>query len=180
MSPWESSLSQARPLLGLQMGGPRGSGGACHEAQGCIVSSGPVTDPHGHLVRSRNVPPAAGGVGARGGRRRDPLPPRPDAHAFSLSLCPGWQGLFLQADPGSRAPARNPVTPKRCCVCVSVCLSQLVRLCATPLTVARQAALSMGFSRQERWSELPCPPPRHLPNPGIKPVSCIAGGFFTV
>ena len=39
----------------------------------------------------------------------------------------------------------------------------------------------MGFSRQEYWSGLPCPPPRDLPDPGIKPgVSCIAGRFFTV
>ena len=37
-----------------------------------------------------------------------------------------------------------------------------------PWTVARQAALSMGFSREEYWSELPCPPPRHHPNPGIE------------
>ena len=39
----------------------------------------------------------------------------------------------------------------------------------TPLTVACQAPLSMGFSRQEYWSGLPCPPPGYLPNPGIEP-----------
>jgi len=38
----------------------------------------------------------------------------------------------------------------------------------------------MGFSRQEYWSWLPCPPPGDLPNPGIEPVSHIAGRFFTV
>ena len=58
-----------------------------------------------------------------------------------------------------------------------------VRLCATPWTVARQAPLSIGFSRQEYWSGLPCPPPPgDLLNPGIKPVSltspALAGGFF--
>ena len=41
----------------------------------------------------------------------------------------------------------------------------------SPGTVARQAPLSMGFSRQEYWSGLPCPPPRDLPHPGIKPRS---------
>ena len=46
-----------------------------------------------------------------------------------------------------------------------------VRLCATPWTVARQAPLSMGFSRQEYWSGLSCPPPGELPNPGIEPRS---------
>ena len=37
--------------------------------------------------------------------------------------------------------------------------------------VACQAPLSMGFSRQEHWSGLPCPPPGDLPDPRIKPVS---------
>ena len=38
-------------------------------------------------------------------------------------------------------------------------------------TIAHQAPLSKGFSRQEYWSGLPCPPPEDLPNPGIEPVS---------
>ena len=38
----------------------------------------------------------------------------------------------------------------------------------TPWTIASQAPLSMGFSRQEYWSRLPFPSPRDLPNPGIK------------
>ena len=58
-----------------------------------------------------------------------------------------------------------------------------VWLFATPWTVAHQAPLSMGFSRQEYWSGLPCPPPGDLPNPGTKPTSlmppALAGGFFT-
>ena len=36
-----------------------------------------------------------------------------------------------------------------------------VRLCATPEMAAHQAALSLGFSRQEHWSELPFPSPMH-------------------
>ena len=36
-----------------------------------------------------------------------------------------------------------------------------VRLCATPYTAAHQAALSLGFSRQEQWSGLPFPSPVH-------------------
>ena len=58
-----------------------------------------------------------------------------------------------------------------------------VRFFVTPWTVACQAPLSMGFSRQEYWSGLPCPTPGDLPDPGIKPVSlaspALAGGFFT-
>ena len=44
-----------------------------------------------------------------------------------------------------------------------------VRLFATPQTVAYQAPLSMGFSRQECWSGLPFPSPGDLLDPGIKP-----------
>ena len=43
-----------------------------------------------------------------------------------------------------------------------------VQLFATPWTVTRQAPLSMGLSRQEYWSGLPCPSPGDLPNPGIE------------
>ena len=46
-----------------------------------------------------------------------------------------------------------------------------VWLSTTLWTVAHQPPLSMGFSRQEYWSGLPCPPPGGLPNPGIKPSS---------
>ena len=57
-----------------------------------------------------------------------------------------------------------------------------IQLFVTLWTVAQQAPLSMGFSRQEYWSGLPCPPPGDIPNPGIKPasyLSCIAGGIIT-
>ena len=57
------------------------------------------------------------------------------------------------------------------------------QLCATPWTVAHQAPLSMGFSRQESWSGLPCPPPGDHPRPGTEPASlmspALAGRFFT-
>ena len=46
-----------------------------------------------------------------------------------------------------------------------------VRLFATPRTVAYQASLSMGFSRQQYWSGLPFPSPGDLPDPGIEPRS---------
>ena len=48
-------------------------------------------------------------------------------------------------------------------------------------TVASQAFLSMGFSKQEYWSELPFPPPGDLPDPGTEPVSpTLAGRFFII
>ena len=68
------------------------------------------------------------------------------------------------------------------CSWVLNCLSR-VWLSATPWTVATQASLSVGFSRQEYCSGLPCPPPGDLPDPGIKPKSlmspALAGGFFS-
>ena len=55
-----------------------------------------------------------------------------------------------------------------------------VRLFSTPQTVAYKAPLSTGFSRQEYWSGLPFPSPRHLSNPRVEPTSpAVAGGFFT-
>ena len=78
----------------------------------------------------------------------------------------------------------------RVCVCVCVCVYNIllpkggtsrwvsevkllscVRLFAIPWTVAYQAPLSIGFSRQECWSGLPFPSPGDLPNPGIEPRS---------
>ena len=46
-----------------------------------------------------------------------------------------------------------------------------VQLFAALWTAARQAPLSMGFSRQEYWSGVPVPSPGDPPNPGIEPVS---------
>ena len=47
-------------------------------------------------------------------------------------------------------------------------------------TIAHQAPLPMGFSRQEHWSGLPCSPPGNLLDPEIEPISpALAGGFFT-
>ena len=58
-----------------------------------------------------------------------------------------------------------------------------VQLYATLWTVAHRAPLSMGFSKQEYWSQLPCPSPGDLPDPGTELSSltyaALAGGFFT-
>ena len=57
------------------------------------------------------------------------------------------------------------------------------QLSVTLWTVAHQVPLSMGLSRYEYWSGLPCPPPGDLPNPEIKPVSltspALTDGFLT-
>ena len=53
-------------------------------------------------------------------------------------------------------------------VCVLSCFSH-VQFVFTLWTIACQAPLSMGFSRQEYWSGLPCPPPGDLPAQGSNP-----------
>ena len=68
---------------------------------------------------------------------------------------------------------------------IFLCAKSFIQLCLTLCNpvVARQAPLSMGFSRQKYWSGLPFPPPGDPPDPGIKPLSLIspvlAGRFFT-
>ena len=57
---------------------------------------------------------------------------------------------------------------------VSCAVLSHVWLFAASWTVARQAPLSMGFSRQGYWSGLPLPSPGNLPDPGIKPTSCVS------
>ena len=68
-------------------------------------------------------------------------------------------------------------------VCATLSPFSHVRLCATLSTTACQAPVSMGFSRQEYWSMLPCPPPGNLTNAGTEPTSRMsperAGRFFT-
>ena len=69
------------------------------------------------------------------------------------------------------------------CWCSGLCHFSRVQLFATPWTVAHQAPLSLGFSRQEHWSGLPRSPPGALPDPGIEPTSLVspalAGQLFT-
>ena len=57
---------------------------------------------------------------------------------------------------------------------VSAYMLSCVQLFGTPWTVARQAPLSMEFSRQEYWSGLPFPPPGYLPDPGTELTSPVS------
>ena len=69
------------------------------------------------------------------------------------------------------------------CVCICGHPFSWVWLFVIPWTKARQAPLSMEFSRQEYWSGLPCSSPGDLPDPGIEPESLaspvLARRFFT-
>ena len=108
-----------------------------------------------------------------------------------------WSGLPWPSpgdlpDPGikPRSPAlqadfllSKPPEVHDKCVCVCVCVYMracmlshfsCVRLFVTSGTVARQAPLSVGLSRQKYWGALPCPPTGELPDPGIEPMSSAA------
>ena len=59
-----------------------------------------------------------------------------------------------------------------------------VQLCVTLWTIAHQASLSMGFSKQDYWQGLPCPPAGELPDSGFAPMSLksptLAGRLFII
>ena len=129
--------------------------------------------PHG-LYSSCNSPGQSTGVG-------------------SLSLL---QGIFLTQELNwGLLPYRwilyqlsyegSPLRSKPCHTWITCMLSHFshIWLFVTPWTIAHQAPLSMGFSRQEYWSGLPCPPLGDLSDPGIKPTSLMSPvltvGFFT-
>ena len=71
-------------------------------------------------------------------------------------------------------------------ICIYVCVlsCSVVFNSANSWTVAQQAPLSMGFSRKEYWSGLPCPSSGHLPDPRIELTSLTSpaslNGFFTI
>ena len=77
-----------------------------------------------------------------------------------------------------------------CAVCVLSCLSCVPTLCdpvaaKTHVTLCNlPVPLSMGFSRQDYWNGLPCPPPGDLVHPGIEPTPLmspeLADEFFTI
>ena len=78
----------------------------------------------------------------------------------------GWKKEFFR----EKTELKNCIILQSCYP-VTYMLSRFscISLFATLWTLAHQAPLFMGFSRQEYWSELPCPPPGDLPDPGIKP-----------
>ena len=89
-----------------------------------------------------------------------------------LSFSIPWQCLVSYSRDGQPALRRQ----------APVCMLS-VQLFATPWTVAHQVPLSMEFSKQKYWSELPFPSPGDLPDPGIKPTSlaspALAGELLT-
>ena len=80
-------------------------------------------------------------------------------------------------------PEKQVAHKRILCVCVYVCVKSLqLHLTLCDVMDCSPPGLQ-GFSRQEYWTGLPCPPPGDLPNPGIETASlkspALAGGFFT-
>ena len=121
---------------------------------------------------------------------RQPLP-RPSPASCRLSL-KSWSHTSVQTNYlrprtfGLCVPELSPnwqdQPPNLFAILCTKSLQSCLTLC-DPMDLAHQAPLSMGFSRQECWSRMPCPCPEDLPKPGIEPVSltslALAGRFLT-
>ena len=118
----------------------------------------------GHQGINGKVGTARDKQGARSGGSRDS---KKVSIGWIWVLNPGWEDRVM--------------SPGGIYACAKLLQSGLTVY--DPRTVARQAPLSMGFSRQEYWSGLPCLPPGDLPEPEIKLTSlmssALAGTFFT-
>ena len=99
-------------------------------------------------------------------------------HAKSLKLCPILCDPKYCSPPGSSV---HGILQVRILEWVAMPFSKShALLFMTPWTIARQAPLSMGSSRQEYQRGLPFPTPGDLPDPGMEPASpALAGRFFT-
>ena len=90
---------------------------------------------------------------------------------------------FSRQEHWSGVPLPSPFSGREGGTCVIAKLLQSCLTLCTTGTVSHQAPLSMGFSRQEYWSGLPCLPPGDFPEPGVKPMSlmcpALAGGFLS-
>ena len=94
--------------------------------------------------------------------------PSRELRGLQVRVCPGW-GESGDGRTSALAMGGGGSSVTKSCPTL-----------ATPRTVAHQAPLSMGFSRQEHWSRSPFPSPGGLSEPGMETASpAWAGGFFT-
>ena len=119
--------------------------------------------------RLMRVCPPDGGRGAKTSHTMH-MRPKPQPELRTLIFC--WPKQVTQSSPKLREVSSASS-------CVPSHFSH-VQLFVTLWTVAHQALLSMGVSRQEYWSGLPSPPPGDLPNPGIEPLSLMSSALAEV
>ena len=168
---------------------------AFHPSAVCKVSPGGAAHPQRSRPHSSGAQKQPGFLAGRGTRQRcSETRSRWGCGTAGTEVKPCHQGPELealepvpQAPPDQRPrPSKGPGTQGRGGwhhPVARVCVLSRVQCCATLQTVALQAPLTMGFSRQEYWSGLPFPPPGDLPEPGIELRSsappALPGGFFT-
>ena len=92
-------------------------------------------------------------------------------HLKCINHCTRWRG---QPYPQSNHHLETRIYGKNTLQSIQWQSLSRVWLFATPWTVVHQAPPSMGLSRQEYWSGLPCPPPGDIPDPGIEPASIMS------
>ena len=166
-------------------GSPHPCGGVCAKScQSCRTPCHPMDCSLPGSSVHGNSPGKSPGVGCHAFLQGIFLTQGSNPRPLHLLHCSG----FLTGEPlGKLCPSGSQeqtasyfCLPVCMCVC---CLFSRVQLFVTLWTLAHQAPLSMGFSRQEYWNGLPRPPPGDLPDPGIEPSSLLspasAGGFFT-
>ena len=91
-----------------------------------------------------------------------------------------WPCLFLDLEWDYRATREQSACKLSCSIVFNSLRPTPPTPPPAPRTVAHQAPLSLGFSKQEYWSGLPFPPPGHLTNPGIESTfPAWADRFFT-
>ena len=107
--------------------------------------------------------------------------PASTSHQSGLAVTGSVCSLPAQPCPVGVIPAPSSLTASQWGVYARS--SSVAKVCpalVTPRTVARQAPLSLAFSREEYWSGLPLPSPGDLPDPGVEPTPpLLAGEFFT-
>ena len=150
-----------------------------------LQSQGPSSDPalpaHPESPRALCLPPHAGSSGAPRVRRFIQVPQvKAEWPCFIFWFFKMEAQLIYRVVPTSAVRQSDSVTCVYACMCVCVCVHACMCVCE-PIScvqllqphglLARQAPLSMGFSRPEYWSGLPVPSRGHLPDPGSEPWS---------
>ena len=107
-----------------------------------------------------------------------------ELNAITECPAPGWELWWAECYYRQHLVySRNWICYERLACVLVISRFSCDQLFVTPWTVAYQALCPWGFSSQEYWSRLPCPPPGEVSDPGIEPIPlmspALADRFFT-